>query len=292
LDTPARRTEVVDELTRNLKTGTRTFRIYTKDEADELKIPYKPWREVGVGDWALSDDGYVAECYVRKDYEGHLGKVNTFLRLAFGAYWTTAESKCVYMERKVTGDYSSTRPQPWGEREARRPIVKQIVKMYVAMWLRGKGIDWKKLGLMYRKDQKLPDATARRLFRQPEIREMVNKELKKIFTENGVDEKYVLELYKGVVDKAVEKEQLQTILRVADTLADMLHMTSESQAQQLPTGGLLAGMVVDDQTARLMEAEDKKLAELRAGEVKRKKEEWDEGIQDAEYSEAPRATEE
>jgi hypothetical protein len=274
----------MDEITRNLVSGVRTFRIYTKEEADELKIRYKPWREVDEGEWALSDDGYVAECYMVRRYEARRRRRKTqerFIRLAFGAYWVSKNSRCVYGIRRSTGDYSSSRPQPWGERESRRRIVKTIVKMYALMYIRN-NVDWRKLGVMFRPKDRIPEASAKKLFKQPEIKEMVEKELKKIFTDNGVDEKYVLDLYKDVVAKAKDKEQLTTMLRVADTLADMLRMTSEAQIATPPSGrGLLAGMVIDERTAELMDSEDRKLREI---ESARKREGKDGIIEDADFS--------
>ena len=283
----------MDEITRELRTGRRTFRVYTKEEAEELGIQYKPWEQASAGDWVLSDDGYVAECYSCKEYRkvSKKGKirVDRFVRLAFGAYWVNKNTKCEYGLRRMTGDFCSTRPQPWGERESRRKHVKHVIRLYAQMWLNNT-VDLVKLGKIYAPKQRIPEASIKRLLRQPEIKEMVSKELKKIFAENGIDEKYVLELYKGVAKKAGEKENLSTLLRVADTLADMLRMTSETQDVEQPRGGLLAAGVVDESVYELMDREDKEMRKLKS--AKEEKEKEDEGITDADYDDAPRTTEE
>lgn len=282
----------MDIITRNLRTGRREFRVYTKEEADELSITYKPWAEGVAGDWVLSDDGYVAECYSFKEYRmvSKKGKIriDKFVRLAFGAYWVNKNTKCEYGLRRITRDFCTTRPQPWGERESRRKIVKHVIRLYAKMWLNNT-VDLAKLGKIYAPKQLIPEASIKRLLRQPEIKEMVSKELRKVFQENGIDEKYVLELYKKVAGKAEEKENLSTVLRVADTLADMLRMTSETQEQEQPRTGLLAGSVVDESVYELMDSEDKKMRELKAAEEQRKEEE---AIGEAEFVDAPRETEE
>jgi hypothetical protein len=282
----------VDTIVRNLRTGKRTFYVYTKEEAEERGIQYKPWTEGVAGDWVLSDDEYVAECYSHKEYRmvSKKGKIriDRFVRLAFGAYWVNKNTKCEYGLRRMTRDFNTTRPQPWGERVSRRKIVKHVVRIYAQMWLNNK-VDLVKLGKIYRPKDKIPEASVKVLLRQPEIKEMISKELKKIFQDNGIDEKYVLELYKSVAGKAKEKENLSTILRVADTLADMLRMTSETQEQEMPRGGLLAAGVVDESVYQLMESEDKKMRELKEAQTQR---EEGEAIDDAEFIDTPRETKE
>jgi hypothetical protein len=283
----------VDEIVRDLRTGRRTFRVYTKEEADEAGIQYKPWEHGRAGDWVLSDDGYVAECYLCREYRkvSKKGKirVDRFVRLAFGAYWINKNTKCEYGLRKMTGDYSTTRPQSWGEREARRKHVKHVIRLYARMWFNNT-VDLAKLGRIYAPKQRIPEASFRRLLRQPEIKEMVNRELKQIFRDNGIDEKYVLELYKNVARKAGEKENLSTLLRVADTLADMLRMTSETQEPEQQRGGLLAEGVVDEGVYQLMDQEDQKMRQIKSAQEVKDRE--DEAVTDAEYDDAPRTTEE
>ena len=40
--------------------GLRQYSIFTKEEADNEGIEYKHWKEAEIGDYAISDDGYVA----------------------------------------------------------------------------------------------------------------------------------------------------------------------------------------------------------------------------------------
>ena len=63
----------------NNKTG--KYPIYDKAKAIEKGLDFVYWRQAEVGDWAITDDGYVAECYDRKDYTDKNGKVKTFIKL-------------------------------------------------------------------------------------------------------------------------------------------------------------------------------------------------------------------
>ena len=46
-----------------------TYPIYTESEAIDRDIGYKPWKDCSVGDYGISDDGYIAECVKRTKYK-------------------------------------------------------------------------------------------------------------------------------------------------------------------------------------------------------------------------------
>ena len=39
-----------------------TYPVYSEEEATNREIQYKSWRKCQVGDFGISDDGYVSEC--------------------------------------------------------------------------------------------------------------------------------------------------------------------------------------------------------------------------------------
>ena len=41
--------------------GKQTYNIYTKDEADTEEVSYNYWKEAEKGEYALTDDNYVAK---------------------------------------------------------------------------------------------------------------------------------------------------------------------------------------------------------------------------------------
>ena len=41
--------------------GSKTYEIYTKEEADKEGLQYNHWRDAGEGEWALSDDNFVSK---------------------------------------------------------------------------------------------------------------------------------------------------------------------------------------------------------------------------------------
>ena len=69
----------------NHKKGKVWYSIYTKEEADESSIPYKHWKEVNAGEYALSDDKIVALVISKKKYPHKAsGSDSIYLRFPWG----------------------------------------------------------------------------------------------------------------------------------------------------------------------------------------------------------------
>jgi hypothetical protein len=64
--------------------GPTDYIIYTKDEANLAKIPYKHWQKSNQGEYALTDDDYVAKIIKKKEYEDKQGRNSWYYRFAFG----------------------------------------------------------------------------------------------------------------------------------------------------------------------------------------------------------------
>ena len=62
------------QIKRRINGKTSKHPVYTKDEADNKKLDYVYWRQAEIGDWAITDDNFVSECYARKDYTDKNGK--------------------------------------------------------------------------------------------------------------------------------------------------------------------------------------------------------------------------
>jgi hypothetical protein len=95
----------MEKLKRKLKKKTRVYNIYTQKEADEAGLDYSHWKQSKMGDYALSDDGFVGKCIGRKDYTDKKGRVKTFVRLAYGANWAGRSTESILRQTRklITG---------------------------------------------------------------------------------------------------------------------------------------------------------------------------------------------
>lgn len=208
-------------ITRNLREGKRTFSIFTKQEADSQNLQYVGWRKVRPGEWALTDDQFVAECLKRKTYHRR-GRPVDFVMLSFAARWDTPSTRFTFQDHYDTGVFGYvTSPRSWIEREAGKTRTKVMVREYVRMVL-ARDVDYTKLGLIYRKDQRIPAASVRRILKQETIKQMVSQEMEAKLKEAGIDVNYVFDLYKKAVMVAEEEGDAASIVKVAQDLAEIL----------------------------------------------------------------------
>ncbi|MBU1101123.1 MAG: hypothetical protein KKA84_12040 [Bacteroidetes bacterium] len=179
------------------KEGTKEFKIYEQHEADDLKIPYKYWKECDAEDvgqiWALSDDGWVGELLMVKLYTPrHRRRPNKQVQTAFGRRFVSTKVKLDFLENLLYNSWNYQKAHSWQVAEANRLRTRNTVKVYVQMMLAG-AIDWNRLGQAYRPDQYIAAATVRRLFKTEEVKAMVDKELSVVLSDKGADKTWLIE---------------------------------------------------------------------------------------------------
>lgn len=193
--------------------------IYTKEEADQKGMQYVPWREAQTGQWGLTDDLFVAQCIKRCDY-----RTGTMFVYPFGRPWASMRKPLVFWDYYQKGSYNYAVPQTWAEAEAAKTRTERTVQAFAAMILAGKKPDWKVLGAIYRPNQRIPEATVRRLFRREEIKTMVTEEMKNLLQSKGITKDSVLDLYMRAAKIGEDNDDAKALIQVADRLADLLDM--------------------------------------------------------------------
>lgn len=64
--------------------GPTEYPVYLTDEAKVERLQYKHWQKAKEGDWAETDDGYVAKVITRKTYTDDAGRDSYYYRMPFG----------------------------------------------------------------------------------------------------------------------------------------------------------------------------------------------------------------
>lgn len=237
----------MDQITRLMRNGWQTFKIYTEAEAREENFVIVPWREAKVGDWALSDDGYVGKCI--RVFEPAKCRL---VVLTYGLGWTHAKKPMLYEERRAIKNWSST--SNWAEQEARKTRSKNVVAAYVAMLVSDSKVDWDVLGRMYRPDYKRPLFGLKRDFKTKAFRKMIQQELERVLLEQGSSPKRTIAMYNDAFDVAVDKSQAGNMITVADRFSDLWRLKESIPNGELPPGlgdvTILEGVSEDLQIAR------------------------------------------
>lgn len=218
----------MDRFTRRIDGVPTDCVMYTQEEADEQKIPYVKWREGAPGDWCLTDDGYVGKCLWVRTFKakGKREAPRTMMKFTFARAYKNGKTVLEWYPRKETRDYSGLKPRNWVEKEALRMRTKRTVQVFAQQILLGK-VDYKQLGIVYRPDQKIPEATVRRLLKQEKIKEMVTEEIKALLGQKGVSEASVIDLLQEALDLARQKQDVASFLRTVENFQEMLGMKGQ-----------------------------------------------------------------
>jgi len=128
-------------------------------------------------------------------------------------------------------DMASNRKR-WLKYELGKTKTKLVIKAYVRQLVSGK-IEWEKLGQMYRPDQQQPVWTLKRLLKQEETQRMVNEEIDKLLSDEGITPKFVIEERKELLKSAKEKGDITNANRILDSFEDKMDMKpKETKFQQ------------------------------------------------------------
>lgn len=229
---------LMETIHRRLGYTHRDWTVYTQAEADAESVEYKPWREAKPGEWALSDDGYVAEV-VRIDgpYRDGRGRDKVAVVLPYARHFSDLN----HPEKDKPLRFEEHRePKPWLETEMATARAKQAIAVYAQLLVDyGKVIPEEKmlqLGRMYRPDQVRPEATLKRLLRTQEAKTMVARELAKLLSSKGITADDVVDNYVRQMGLAEQKGQLAVAKSINDKFAEMLSMKPDQKHVDRPNG--------------------------------------------------------
>lgn len=220
----------MDEITRKHRTGEATYYVYSKEEADELGLQYVPWKWAKTGQMALTDDGFVAVCIKRRGpYMDNKGKRWRY-ELVFPFCTVFSNRKTLDYERYRAGDDET---ESWAAKELKKPRAIRAVELYAQLMLERKGkltdTDWKTIGAIYRPDQEIPEATAKRFIRQAEVQRMVAQKIAQMLSDRGITPETVVDDYLDLKERAKKAKNLNIEKAVLDKFFDMLDMKPERQ---------------------------------------------------------------
>lgn len=203
--------------------------IYTKEEADNLGIEYKPWIECEAGEFGLSDDGFVTELISKKNYGGDP---------RYG-YWSFTGG----LVKRYKVDYkkgNSTEellvgPLLTGERREKKIAdalktnkAKQIMRAYL--------LNDRKIDLAVR--QILPAAPMvelnkwRTVAKSEGFKRMVKEEILTLLESSGFSRQRTLLLLDEAIEMAREKKDVNGMLRAVENLFDILGFKDKDTQKQ------------------------------------------------------------
>jgi len=201
-----------------------TYPIYTKAEAKEKGLKFKHWGDAKEGQYGLSDDGYVAECIYRREYNGKVEYT-----YPYGRQWLTAWGKLEFEPHWKSNNFSTVSTKSYNQLETQKKSADLAIDAYLSYKLAGKSPDWDQIGKIYRPDQKTPAIAAKRLMKTKEVKKIMQDKLKDVLLDRQIDEGFVLDVIKDAIEVAKVKEDSGNMIRAAKELSEFLDMKPKSK---------------------------------------------------------------
>ena len=202
----------------------KTYPVYTAEEAKSKALKVKHWKECSLGEWGVSDDGYVSECVGLEQYDR--GPLVVF---PFGRAWIHKTSRLEFEPHYISKNFCNVSTKSYNEIEAKSTRAQLAVNAFLAYKMAGLSPDMHKIGSLYRPDQKNPVIAAKKLLKLKEVKKMIEEKLKEILTDKEIDEGFVLDVIKDAIEVAKVKESSADMIRAAKELSIFLDMAPKTK---------------------------------------------------------------
>ena len=196
--------------------GRVSYTIYKEDEAKKKGIDYKYWKKAEAGDYAISDDGYVAKVINKREYASNHSTPNTYLRFPWG--YTFFNDKYPSKRLNVRGRKTNVTftGKSYIEVQAGQDKMKNLAMMFALKPDYDLAIEWA-MGAVT--DQERRKWT--RTMKSETFKVMVRNELTKILEDHGLTEDYTLDLFEQIISMAKDKKDITNLMRAVENLQDM-----------------------------------------------------------------------
>lgn len=186
--------------------GPTDYIIYTEEEAKIASIPYKHWQKSEEGEYALTDDEYVARLIKKKEYEASDGRKSYYFRFPFG--YIMWDSKYPKKKLNCGGRVTNTTMsgKNWLEVRCNSDDYQDLAFWAAVTENRDVAIDKVYGSVSVSKRRKL-----KRHMRTETFKTMKRDEAQKMLASNMMDADYFIELMKKGVEIALEKKDVNGI---------------------------------------------------------------------------------
>ena len=210
--------------------GITTYQVYRQAEADKEGIEYKHWKDATKGEYAVSDDGYVAKVISRREYDSNHDIKNVYIRFPWG--YTFYNPKYPTKKLKASGRKSNTTftGKSRIEVQSGQDKMKNLAAMFALKPDYDLAVDWA-LGSVTPEERR----RWKRTMKSEVFKQMVREELQKLLSDHGLTEDYTLDLLTETIDKAKNKSDVTNLLRAVENLQDMHGMKDKHLVKTVDT---------------------------------------------------------
>jgi len=224
------------------------YNIYRKEEADDKEIKYKEWRKANEGDYALSDDEYVAKVISKSVYK----PTSIYIRLPYGYTFYNPRYSSVKLNASGRRANNTISGKTHWEVLSGGQKMKNLAMVYAQT------MDYDKtINHVLDNPSDSTKIMWKRRMKKEKFKDMVRDELQKLLQEHGLTEAYTLELLEETIKKAKDKGDVTNLMRAVDNLQDMHGMKEKHLVKTVESLEATSNIKLIDE---LREQEDKLIA--------------------------------
>ena len=224
------------------------YNIYRKEEADDKEIEYKNWRKANEGDYALSDDEYVAKVISKSVYK----PTSIYIRLPYGYTFYNPRYSSVKLNASGRKANNTISGKTHWEVLSGGQKMKNLAMVYAQT------MDYDKtINHVLDNPSDSTKIMWKRRMKKEKFKDMVRDELQKLLQEHGLTEAYTLELLEETIKKAKDKGDVTNLMRAVDNLQDMHGMKEKHLVKTVESLEATSNVKLIDE---LREQEDKLIA--------------------------------
>ena len=224
------------------------YKIYRKEEADDKEIKYKAWREAEEGDYAISDDKYVAKVISKSTYK----PTSVYIRLPYGYTFYNPRYTSVKLNASGRKANNTISGKTHWEVLSGGQKMKNLAMVYAQT------MDYDKtINHVLDNPSDSTKIMWKRRMKKEKFKDMVREELQKLLQEHGLTEAYTLELLEETIKKAKDKGDVTNLMRAVDNLQDMHGMKEKHLVKTVEQIEATSNVKLIDE---LREEEDKLIA--------------------------------
>ncbi len=193
-----------------------TYKVYRESEAKEKDIEYVYWKDAKTGEYALSDDKYVAKVISKREYPSNHDIPNTYLRFPWGYTFFNAKYPSKKLNVKGRKTNVTLSGKSYIEVQSGQDKMKNLATMFALKPDYDLAIEWAMGAVTDTERRKW-----KRTMKSEKFKSMVRDELQAKLQEHGLTEKYTLDLLESTISMAKDKKDVTNLLRAIENLQDM-----------------------------------------------------------------------
>ena len=225
-----------------------TYSIYTKEEANEKKLKYKYWRKADEGEYALSDDDYVAKVITKCTYK----PTSIYIRLAYGYAFFNPNYNSVTLNASGRRSNNTISGKTHWEVLSNGQTMNNLAMVYAQTMNYDKAIEH-----VIKEPTDNQRIMWKHRMKKEKFKDMVRDELTKLLQEHGLTEDYTLDLFEETIRKAKDKGDVTNLMRAIENLQDMHGMKDKHLIKTTESLEATSNVKLIDE---LREEEDKLIA--------------------------------